>query len=242
MKQFLTLAGLASLALPLCATESRELYVQAGADMARWEPVLAPLRAAEPQLEYKVVEVPPTADTPAAAKARAKAIEAGIAALPSLALKDEQGIYATLPLTRLTVPQLEAARTQANDPQREAAASRRRFEACCYLLCARISQPGITDEAIVTAIEECRLLLRHAKAENADRQFLGLRCLYPLLMVQYARGYNGAHSPQTEAKLLEAIAALETARDIDKESPLGKEAFAERERLRAARREARQYE
>ncbi len=236
------LAGLLMLALPLSAAETRELYVQAGADMSAWEPVLAPLRAAEPQEEYKVVEVPPLPDSPAAAKARAKAIEAGIAALPSLVLKDEQGVYAALPLTKLTPQKLEEARAQANDPQREDAASRRRFNARCYLLCARISQPGMADEAIINAIEECRLLMMHGKAENADRQFIGLRCLYPLLMMQYARGYNGAHSPQTEAKLLEAIAALEAARDIDRETSLGKAAFAERERLRTARREARQYE
>ncbi len=237
------LAGFIALALPpAMAEEVRELYVQAGADMAKWEPVLAPLRAAEPQLEYKVVEVPVLPDSPAAAKARAKAVEAGIAALPSLVLKDEQGVYAALPLTRLTLQKLEEARAQSNDPQREDAASRRRFNARCYLLCARISQPGMADEAVTNAIEECRLLMQHGKAEDADRQFIGLRCLYPLLMVQYARGYNGAHSPQTEAKLLEAIAALEAARDINRETPLGKEAFAERERLRTARREARQSE
>ncbi len=240
MKYALLMAGL--FALPLAAAESRELYVKAGTNMAALEPMLAPLRAAEPQVPWEVVEVPPAADTPAAAKARAKAIQAGVAALPSLALKDDQGIYATLPVVGLGVQQLESTRALSNDPQREATASRRRFDARCYLLCARISQPGVSDEALATAIEECRMLLLHGKAENADRQFLGLRCLYPLLMTQYARGYNGAHSPSTEAKLLEAIAALEAARDIDRESPLGKEAHAERERLRAARREARKYE
>ncbi len=251
MKRALSSAGLLLALLPALPAaeegsappaESRELYGQAGADLARWEPTLAALRAAEPQLEYRVVEVPARADSPASAKACAKAVEAGVAALPSLALRDAQGIYATLPLSGLTPQQLEAAKAQANDAERESAASRRRFNARCYLLCARISQPGMSDDALSTAIEECRLLLQHARAENAERQFLGLRCLYPLLMTQYARGYNGAHSPQTEAKLLEAIAALEAARDLDRESPLGKEAHAERERLRMARREARKYE
>ncbi len=240
MTRALALAGL--LALPLAAAESRELYVQAGTNLASWEKTLVPLRAAVPQMEWVVVEVPNEANSAAAAKARAKAIEAGVAALPSLALKDAQGIYATLPLAGLTAQQVEAVRAQANDPQREAAASRRRFEARRYLLCARISQPGISDEALATAIEECRLLLLHTRAKLTERQFLGLRCLYPMLMMQYARGYKGAHSPETEAKLLEAIAALEAARDLDRETPLGKEAFAERERLRMARREARKYE
>ncbi len=240
MRRVLILAGLA--ALPLVATESRELYVAAGTDLARWEPVLAPLRAAEPQVECQVVELPQEADSPASAKARAKAIEAGIAALPSLVLKDEQGAYAALPLGGLTPQQLERARERAQAPEREEEAARRHFDARCYLLCARISQPALSDEALCTAIEECRMLLQHRMAQEADQQFLGLRCLYPMLMMQYARGYNGAHSPETEAKLLEAIAALEAARDLNRETTLGKEAFAERERLRAARREARKYE
>ncbi len=229
-------------ALPLCAAESRELYVQSGTDLSLWEGMLAPLRAAEPELEYRVVEVPPTADSPAAAKARAKAIEAGIAALPSLVLRDDEGVYATLPLTELTPEKLQEARAQANDAEREAEASRRRFEARCYLLCARISREDIDDAAIANAIEECGMLMRHGRATQADVQFLGLRCLYPLLMQQYARGYKGAHTPETEAKLLEAIAALEAARDLAPETELGREAFRERERLRMARREARRYE
>ncbi len=230
------------LALPLTAAESRELYVQAGANLAAWESVLAPLRAAEPELPHKLVEVSREANTPASAKARAKAIEAGITALPSLVLRDDEGVYATLPLTGLTPQTLSEARARANEPQREDAASRRRFDARCYLLCARISCPDLSDEALAHAIEECRMLMQHGKAQTADLQFLGYRCLYPLLMRQYARGYNGAHSPQTEAKLLEAIAALEAARDLNRETALGKQAFAERERLRAARREARKYE
>ncbi len=228
--------------LPLAAEESRELYVQAGTSPAAWEKLLAPLRAVEPQLEYTVVEVPAEANTPAAAKARAKAIEAGIAALPSLVLKDELGAYAALPLAGISVQKLDEARAKAKDPQRADTVYRRHFDARCYQLCARISQPELSNEALSNAIEECRLLLQHGKAEDADRQFLGLRCLYPLLMMQYARGYDGAHNPATEAKLLEAIAALEAARDINRETPLGKAAFAERERLRAARREARKYE
>ncbi len=241
MKPALLFAGILA-ALPLLAQESRELYVQPGTDLALWEPLLAPLRAAEPGVEWKVVEVPRHADTPAAAKARAKAIEAGIAALPSLVLRDDNGIYATLPLTNLTPEALQESRTQAASPEREAIASRRRFDARCYLLCARIAQPGVEDDALAHAIEECRLLMRHPRAEEADLQFLGLRCLYPLLMQQYARGYQGAHTPETEARLLEAIAALEAARDLNPESRLGKEAHHERERLRMARREARKYE
>ncbi len=235
-------AILATLALPLAAGESREIFVQAGTSLSHWEKVLAPLRAVEPQLEYKVVELPGEARDAASAKARARAIESGITALPSLVLRDDAGAYAALPLPGLTVQKLSDARALAASPQRADETARRHFDARCYLLCARLSAPDLSDEALVTAIEECRLLMQHVKAEKQDLQFLGLRCLYPLLMTQYARGYDGAHSPQTEAKLLEAIAALEAARDLDRETALGKEAFAERERLRAARREARKYE
>ena len=42
--------------------------------------------------------------------------------------------------------------------------------------------------------------------------------------------------------MLEAIAALEAARDMDRNSEMGKKAHAERERLRAARRLARAVE
>ena len=38
------------------------------------------------------------------------------------------------------------------------------------------------------------------------------------------------------------IAALEAARDLDRNTPDGKQAFAERERLRTARRQARTME
>jgi hypothetical protein len=54
--------------------------------------------------------------------------------------------------------------------------------------------------------------------------------------------YKGAHTPASEAKLLEAIAALEAARNMDRNSNIGKQAYDERERLRKARRQARTME
>ncbi len=230
------------LAHTLAAAESRELYVKAGTNPAALEQQLAPLKAAEPDIEWLVVEVPPQADTAEQAEAIARAMEAGVATLPSLALCDEGGAYATLPLGGLTAEQVGEAKALATEAERERKAARRRFDAQCYLLCARAARPGLDDAALAAAIEQCRALLTDGQATPADRQFLGLRCLYPLLMTQYVRAYDGAHSPYTEAKLLEAIAALEAARDIDRETKLGKAAFAERERLRMARRKSRQYE
>ena len=84
--------------------------------------------------------------------------------------------------------------------------------------------------------------MEHEHCTDEQQQLLGLRCLYPLLMQQYTNAYKGAHTPASEAKLLEAIAALETARDLAPNTALGKRAHDERHRLRMARREARKYE
>ena len=93
-----------------------------------------------------------------------------------------------------------------------------------------------TDEHLSELIQESRQLLSHELCTKELQQLIGLRCLYPLLMKQYAIGHTGAHTPETEAKLLEAIAALEEARDINPNSALGKRAHDERHRLRMARR------
>ena len=53
---------------------------------------------------------------------------------------------------------------------------------------------------------------------------------------------TGAHTPASEAKFLEAIDAVEKARDMDRSSIIGRKAYDERERLRKARRQARTME
>ncbi len=229
------------LALPLTAAPAHELYVAEGTPAAALEKALAPLKEAG-AAEWQRIDIPAGAQGEEAAQRIARAIEAGIPALPCLALRDEEGVYAVLPLPGLTADKIKAAATAAQAPGRAEAAQRRRFDAQRYLLCARISRNDMDDEALAQAVADCRQLMTQRTAQQQDVQFLGLRCLYPLLMQQYARGYIGAHTPATEAKLLEAIAALEAARDLNRESSLGKEAHEERERLRAARRKSRQYE
>ncbi len=231
-------AALLLLALPLAA---HELYVAEDTPTAAIERALAPLQEAGAAAWERVV-VPTRVGDMAAARTTARAIEAGVQALPSLALRDEAGVYAVLPLAGLSTDKLADARNEADAPGRAEAAARRHFAARFYLLCATAGQPELGDETLAAAIDECRQLLNHALADSSDRQFIGLRCLYPLLMMQYVRGYVGAHTPATEARLLEAIAALEAARDLDRESELGKQAHAERERLRTARRKSRHYE
>lgn len=177
------------------------------------------------------------------AKRHAHAIEAGVSALPSLVLADGKGPFATLVLHRLTPADLARARALADAPTRHEAHRRRLLGAHVYLLCARTALcPPEDEEGIENAIAACRAVMENDICNAELRQFLGLHCLYPLLMRQYVHGYTGAHTPFTEAKLLEAIAALEAARDIDRESPDGRKAHQERERLRAARRKSREYE
>ena len=177
------------------------------------------------------------------AELQARAIRAGITHLPSITIADAKGTYAVLPLNALNKESLAQAHERAAAPERTEAEQTRDLHARIYLLCARWSAvESLNDEQLEQFVAESRDLLQHPRASEQDKQFIGYRCLYPALLLQYERGYKGAHSPYTEAKLLEAIAALEAARDLNRETKLGKKAFAERERLRQARREARKYE
>lgn len=219
------------------------VYLPSGVEPAAVEHELEPLHTAVPDAGCSFIHLPEKCRTMHDAVQAAKAIRAGITHLPCLVLADEEGEYAAIPLHMLTPESLSAAHAAANDAQRAEKSAIRRFQAKEYLLFARLclAQP-LSDEVIELSIVSCRTLMGHSIATDRDRQMLGFRCLYPLLMLQYTNGYRGAHTPATEAKLLEAIAALEAARDIDRESDIGKAAFAERERLRAARRAARRYE
>lgn len=177
------------------------------------------------------------------ARLQAQAIRAGITHLPSISIADAAGTYAVLPLNALNKESLAQAHQRATAPERAKAEQTRDLHARIYLLCAQWSVvDSLSDEQLEQFVTESRDLLLHPQASEQDKQFLGYSCLYPALMLQYERGYRGAHTPYTEAKLLEAIAALEAARDLNRETKLGKKAFAERERLRQARREARKYE
>lgn len=219
------------------------VYFEVGSDTEELSRRLLPLRRRHPQQELRFVALAPACRTMHDAVNAAQAMVAGVAELPALVLGDDEGDFAALPLRELSLETLLAAEQTASAPQRAEAAAERRYRAKEYLLFARmaLAQP-MSEEIAELCLTSCRALMNHPKATPADRQLLGLRCLYPLLMQQYARGYRGAHTPETEAKLLEAIAALEAARDTDPNSDLGKQAFAERERLRAARRKARLYE
>lgn len=243
MRKLITTAAILLFCSGVSLADSYTVYLPEGMESSAVEEKLEPLRRAVPDADCSFIHLAAKCSNMHEAVQSAKAIRAGVTHLPCLVLADEEGEYAAVPLHILTDESLSAAHAVAKGEDRDAKCAVRRFQAKEYLLFARLglAQP-LSDEVIELCIVSCRTLMSHSIATAHDRQLLGYRCLYPLLMLQYTNGYKGAHTPATEAKLLEAIAALEAARDIDRESDIGKEAFAERERLRAARRKARQYE
>lgn len=221
------------------------VYLENGSDTSAVSRALAPFRRAYPEREVKFISVTTRCRTMHDAVNAAKAVAAGVSEMPCLVLTDAAGEYAALPLRTLTEDTLHAAESAAAAPEREETAAARRYLAKEYLLFARMALAQPMDAATLgLCLDSCRALMNYPLATTEDRQLLGLRCLYPLLLAEYTRGYRaeGAHTPATEAKLLEAIAALEAARDLAPDTELGKQASAERERLRAARRQARAAE
>lgn len=225
------------------AADEYAVYIPEGSDTAALEEQLLPLKEIDGAAHWSYVPLSRRADSEKQAARAAMAIRDGVSLLPCLALSDERGCYACLPLSAIGAEQIAEARRHAQAPDRDRKAKRRNYEAARYLLFARLSFKPATDlPACRRYIDEARRLATHESADVEDRQLLGLRVLYPLLMKKYSLLGQGAHTPESEAALLEAIAALEAARDLDPLSVLGRQAHAERERLRAARLKSRQYE
>lgn len=225
--------------LSATAQEGWELYHAPGENAAELARKLQPLL---PQgVTLQAVRLPATCDTPQEAELQSRAIAAGVQALPCLVLRDAKGPYAALPLNGLKATTVAAARNLAHATDRESAAYRRRLIARVFELRYALSRSADTAEQdrIIARMQE---LIQHADTPTDVRQLVGLHCIYPALMQQYTAEYRGSHTPRTEAKLLEAIRALEAARDADPSSQLGRRAYSEREKLRAARLKSRQYE
>lgn len=235
---------LPAMAICAMAAEHGVIYLPEGMDEAKAREVVDYAMPDPPEgWGLECIVLPAKCHTMVDARLQAKAIEAGVHQLPCLVLEDDAGPYAVLPLHGLHARDIEHARGLAAGRDRHGQYERRCFNATIYLMCARTALcPQDDPEALDLAVTECRVLMDHPLCTPADKQFIGFYCLYPLLMRQYTQGYDGVHTPYTEAKLLEAIAALEAARDIDPESTIGRKAYDERERLRAARRESRKYE
>ena len=232
-----------SAVLPLSA-ETYTFYVGPGTPAQRVEEKTALVQQADPAAQCTQHLLKAKNTSLGDAEAAAQAIRHGALQPPCVVISDAAGAYAALPLDKLDAQSLAKAREAAASPTRKQEQAERDFNADCYLLFARLSLQEQTPERVRASVQECRRLMDAAGQKPQAWQELGLRALYPLLMLEYTQGYraNGAHTPETEAKLLEAIAALEAVRDLDPESPSGKKAHEERERLRMARRQARQAE
>ena len=187
-------------------------------------------------------ELPTRAETREAILLLSEAIDAGVRSLPCLVLNDEKGAYAAIPLSKLSRETLRVAEEAASAPDRDAQAQQRRLasQLFCHATLARCSSaPAGQRLSSLSKLEE---LARQDHLPTQQRQFIALRCLYPALMQFYADSYRGAHTPDTEQLFRRIIDAVEFARDLDPSSRLGRLAFDERERLRAARLEARRLD
>lgn len=234
----------AAVLLPtLAAADTYTVYLPEGADTPELRSLVEKRLPATPEAPATCdyVELKYNCTNMDEAEVQARAMEAGVTHLPCLVVSDEQGPYAALLLRRLTKKDIEDAVVRAIDKEREQQTEKRRYDARLYRLFARCKFES-DEQTLPELIHECRMLMEHNLCDRHQQQLLGLRCLYPLLMKQYTLSYKGAHTPASEAKLLEAIAALEAARDLAPDSEPGKRAQDERHRLRMARREARKYE
>ena len=222
------------------AEESWILYHAPGADV---EAILQiAVNVAPPDTKITPQDLPDTCQTADDLKVQHAALSAGVRTIPCLVLQDAQGCYATLPLHGLSAQGVLAARQHANDPQRGQLATRRLLIADLYYDTARIHLPFIPAREKTHAIEHLRLLAESQNIPVGIRQFIALRCLYPSFMCLYAAEYNKAHSAVSEHLFMQAIAALELARDLDDSSRLGRLAYDEREKLRAARLQAKKLD
>lgn len=239
---FLLLPLAAACAQPLSA---REYCVYFSQDTAPgdWAAQLEPLRQIDPQATWKFVPLCREANHLDAARRAAMALRDGVSELPCVALSDDKGSYACLPLPLTSTAQIEEAQARATAPDRDAEAVQREFEAKSFMLLASLHfTPPSTPEQCLHEVARARKLLESEAATQEDEQVLILRIIYPLLMRRYALLYTGAHTPETEAALLEAITALEQARDLNPTSTPGRQAYDERERLRDARLQSRPYD
>ena len=195
-----------------------------------------------PNAELCIQTVPAQCNNVADAQAQAKAILNGVRELPCLVICDDKGPYAVLSYQHLSADTLQTAHSLVDRVDREKIATEQEIQSRLFLVCAMLGEQSLDDATLELIIQECRLLLKHPHVNTEQKQFIGYKCLYPALMLQYARAYKGAHTPYSEKKLLEAINELENARDVDPKSKLGRHAYAERERLRSARLKAKKYE
>lgn len=222
------------------AGESWVLYHAQGADVSAIRQIAA--KVAPPDTEVTLQALPNVCKSAEDLKVQHAALSAGVRTIPCLVLQDAQGCYATLPLRGLSQQGVREARNHAHAPQRTQLTAQRLLVADLYYDTARVHMPFISAQEKACAAEHLRLLTALENIPVNTRQFIALRCLYPALMCLYAAEYNKAHTAISEHFFMQAIAALELARDLDASSQLGRLAYEEREKLRAARLQAKKLD
>ncbi len=174
--------------------------------------------------------------------AQSEAIAAGVHSLPCLVLSDERGVYAAVPLNKLSPETLLAAQKFASAPNRDAQARQRRgiSKMIFHTSIARCASAPMGQR--LSSLAYLEELTKSSDLSIRQRQFVALHCLYPALMQLYTNSYRGAHTPDTEQLFMRAISSVEFARDLDPDSKFGRLAHNERERLRAARLKAKRLD
>lgn len=223
-----------------CAEESWILYYAPGADVEELRN--AALHVTPPGVAISPQCLPTECKSVDDLKTQREAIGAGVHVLPCLALRDAEGCYAALPLHGLSEQGVHTALRLARDPQRKELEAQRMLSADLYYDTACVHLPFISRQEQADAIKHLRTLAESRQLPVSTRQFIAFRCLYPSLMCLYAAEYRGAHTPVSELLFLQAIAAVELARDLDASSRLGRLAYQERESLRAARLQSKNWD
>ncbi len=227
---------IALLCMTICGARAGEtwiLYHAPGADVEALRG--AAVRVAPADVTISSQCLPTSCESADDLNAQRSAIGAGVHMLPCLGLQDAEGCYAVLPLHGLSAQGVHTARDLARAPRRRELEAQRLLAADLYYDTACVHLPFIPQRDKAAAVAHLQTLAESLQFSVDTRQFIALRCLYPSLMRLYAAEYNGAHTPTSERLFLQAISALELARDLDTSSELGRQAHQERESLRAAR-------
>lgn len=234
MGKFLASLLITSLILPLMAENERFTILYADdAQRTFLEKSLAALPAQDWQW-MKLEE----RNTQALTLARSYKVQV----TPTLLIVNKEGKHQKLRGDNITPASYELALSKL--PESDAPDERTLLLAQLAEQRALSSDRMTSEEQLTESVTQCYAALSQDCLTDDDKQLIALRLLYPLLMRQYTRAYNarGAHTPDNEAKLLEAVKAVELARDINPNSVLGREAFTHRDELRKARVKARAYE
>ncbi len=227
----------------VCSSRGEETWLLYHAPDADVEALQQTASSAAPQgTAIRLQALPDVCQSARDLETTREAINAGVHVLPCLVLQDARGVYATLPLRGLTTKGVLTARKLASHPMRSEYAKQRRLAGSLYYDAACVQCNFVAREEKLKALDHMRSLAESERLPVGMRQLIALRYFYPSLMLLYAAEYNGAHTPASERLFLQAVSALEFARDLDADSELGRLAHEKREQLRAARLQARKLD